>query len=207
MAGGMLATASAPAATAPSSPAEETKTAETEPPPATPRKIVYNAQVTLVVENLSGFDEKFSKLIKESDGYVSQTDQSTQAESQRHAFLDICETKTGDVARRACESALLPGAADEVAVFKRRGLLLQADNQLSPALDAYMAAAHLDPGDRSVALAIVSLSGSTGRQDALTLAARGRALMTLGRASEALEPLRRTRRRGQQRRLAKGNLM
>jgi tetratricopeptide (TPR) repeat protein len=85
---------------------------------------------------------------------------------------------------------LLPGAPDEVTVFKRRGLLLQTDNQLSPALDAYMAAAHLDPGDRSVALAIVSLSGSTGRQDALTLAARGRALMTLGRASEALEPLR-----------------
>jgi tetratricopeptide (TPR) repeat protein len=112
------------------------------------------------------------------------------AESQRQAFLDICETKTGDVARLACESALLPGAPDEVTVFKRRGLLLQADNQLSPALDAYMAAAHLEPGDRSVALAIVSLSGSTGRQDALTLAARGRALMTLGRASEALEPLR-----------------
>jgi tetratricopeptide (TPR) repeat protein len=112
------------------------------------------------------------------------------AESQRHAFVDTCETKAGDVARRACESALLPGAPDEVTVFKRRGLLLQADNQPSAALDAYMAAAHLDPGDRSVALAIVSLSGSTGHQDALTLAARGRALMTLGRASEALEPLR-----------------
>jgi tetratricopeptide (TPR) repeat protein len=112
------------------------------------------------------------------------------AESQRHAFLDTCETKAGDVASRACESALLPGAPDEVTVFKRRGLLLQADNQPSPALDAYMAAAHLDPRDRSVALAIVSLSGSTGHQDALTLAARGRALMTLGRASEALEPLR-----------------
>jgi tetratricopeptide (TPR) repeat protein len=69
-------------------------------------------------------------------------------------------------------------------------LLLQADNQLSPALDAYMAAARLDPGDHSVALAIVSLSDSTGRQDALTLAARGRALMALGRPSEALEPLR-----------------
>jgi tetratricopeptide (TPR) repeat protein len=68
-------------------------------------------------------------------------------------------------------------------------LLLQADNQPSPALDAYMAAARLDSGDRSVALAIVSLSSSTGRQDAFTLAARGRALMTLGRASEALEPL------------------
>ena len=112
------------------------------------------------------------------------------AESQRRAFLDTCETKVGDAARRACESAWLPGAPDEVTVFRRRGLLLQADNQLSPALDAYMAAARLDPGDHSVALAIVSLSDSTGRQDALTLAARGRALMALGRPSEALEPLR-----------------
>jgi tetratricopeptide (TPR) repeat protein len=112
------------------------------------------------------------------------------AESQRHTFLDTCETKTGDAAMRACESAWLPGAPDEVTVFKRRGMLLQADNQLSPALDAYMAAARLDPNDHSVALAIVSLSDSTGRQDALTLAARGRALIALGRPSEAVEPLR-----------------
>jgi hypothetical protein len=41
-----------------------------------------------------------------------------------------------------------------------------------------------------VALAIVSLSDSTGRQDALTLAARGAALVTLGRSSEAVGPLR-----------------
>jgi tetratricopeptide (TPR) repeat protein len=112
------------------------------------------------------------------------------AESQRRMFLDTCETKTGDAAMRACESAWLPGAQDEVTVFKRRGMLLQADNQLSPALDAYMGAARLDPNDHSVALAIVSLSDSTGRQDALTLAARGRALIALGRPSEALEPLR-----------------
>jgi tetratricopeptide (TPR) repeat protein len=112
------------------------------------------------------------------------------AESQRRTFLDTCETKTGDAAMRACESAWLPGVPDEVTVFKRRGMLLQADNQLSPALDAYMGAARLDPNDHSVALAIVSLSDSTGRQDALTLAARGRALIALGRPSEALEPLR-----------------
>jgi tetratricopeptide (TPR) repeat protein len=112
------------------------------------------------------------------------------AESQRRTFLDTCATKTGDAALRACESAWLPGAPDEVTVFRRRGMLLQADNQLSPALDAYMAAARLDPGDHSVALAIVSLSDSTGRQDALTLAARGRALIALGRPAEALQPLR-----------------
>jgi tetratricopeptide (TPR) repeat protein len=111
------------------------------------------------------------------------------AESQRRAFLDACETQAGDPARRACDSAWLPGAPDEVSVFKRRGLLMQTDNQPSRALDAYMAAARLDPRDHGVALAIVSLSGSTGRQDALTLAARGRAFMSLGRPSEAIEPL------------------
>jgi tetratricopeptide (TPR) repeat protein len=112
------------------------------------------------------------------------------AESQRRTFLDTCATRTGDAALRACESAWLPGAPDEATVFRRRGMLLQADNQLSPALDAYMAAARLDPGDHSVALAIVSLSDSTGRQDALTLAARGRALVALGRPAEALQALR-----------------
>jgi tetratricopeptide (TPR) repeat protein len=112
------------------------------------------------------------------------------AESQRNTFLDTCETKTGEAARRACGSAWLPGAPDELTVFRRRGLLLQDDNQPSQALDAYMAAARLDPRDRSVALAIVSLSDSTQRQDALTLAARGRALMALGRPAQALEPLR-----------------
>jgi tetratricopeptide (TPR) repeat protein len=112
------------------------------------------------------------------------------AESQRNTFLDTCETKTGEAARRACGSAWLPGAPDELTVFRRRGLLLQDDNQPSPALDAYMAAARLDPRDRSVALALVSLSDSTQRQDALTLAARGRALMALGRPAQALEPLR-----------------
>ena len=112
------------------------------------------------------------------------------AEAQRRTFVDTCETKTGDAALRACKSAWLAGAPDEGTVFRRRGMLLQADNQLSPALDAYVAAARLDPGDRSVALAIVSLSDSTGRQDALTLAARGRALVALGRPSEALVPLR-----------------
>jgi tetratricopeptide (TPR) repeat protein len=112
------------------------------------------------------------------------------AESERRMLLDTCETKEGEVARRACESAWLPGSPDEEMLFKRRGMLLQADNRPSAALDAYMAAGRLNPGDPSVALAIVSLSDSTGRQDALTLASRGSALLALGRASEAVVPLR-----------------
>jgi hypothetical protein len=41
-----------------------------------------------------------------------------------------------------------------------------------------------------VALAIVALTDSTGRRDALALAARGSSLLTLGRATEALQTLR-----------------
>jgi hypothetical protein len=112
------------------------------------------------------------------------------AQSQRQMLLDTCLAQPGEVAERACESAWLPGAPDEVTLFKRRGLLLQQEGHLSAALDAYMAAARLKPGDRNVAHAVVSLSGSTGRKDALTLTAVGTALMTLGHPSAAIPPLR-----------------
>jgi Flp pilus assembly protein TadD len=75
-------------------------------------------------------------------------------------------------------------------VFKRRGLLLQNDNQPGASLDAYLAAARLAPRDRDVARAVVALSGSTERSDAPTLTARGAALMTLGRPADAILALR-----------------
>jgi tetratricopeptide (TPR) repeat protein len=108
------------------------------------------------------------------------------AEQRRRYLLDECETQAGPAAARACESAWLPGAPDEVTVFKRRGLLLQNDNQPGASLDAYMAAARLAPRDRDVARAVVALSGSTERSDAPTLTARGAALMTLGRPADAI---------------------
>jgi len=112
------------------------------------------------------------------------------AESQRHALLETCETHVGETALRACESVLLRGAPDEALVLRRTGLLLQSDNQLARALDVYMAAQRLRPDDHSVAQAIVSLSDSTGRKDALTLTARGTAFMTLDKPAEAMETLR-----------------
>jgi tetratricopeptide (TPR) repeat protein len=112
------------------------------------------------------------------------------AQLQRHSFLVVCETQVGEVAESACESAWLPGAPDEAAVFKRRGLLLQSDDQLSAALDAYMAAARLGPRDRGVARAIVGLSATIDRKEASTLTARGAALMTLGHPAEAVASLR-----------------
>lgn len=111
------------------------------------------------------------------------------AETQRRAFLETCQSATGEAALQACQSALLPGNGDEFAIRKRTGILLQASSQPAAALDSYIAANLLRHGDRSVALAIVSLSASAERKDALTLAARGSALLTLGRALEALTPL------------------
>lgn len=111
------------------------------------------------------------------------------AQTQRREFLETCQSATGQVALQACQWALLPGSDDEFAIRKRTGVLLQAANQPAAALDSYVAASLLKRGDRSVALAIVALSAGSGRNDALTLAARGSALLTLGRALEALTPL------------------
>jgi tetratricopeptide (TPR) repeat protein len=112
------------------------------------------------------------------------------AQGHRRSLLHECETEAGAAAERACESAWLPGAPDEVMVFKRRGLLLQNDNQPGASLDAYLAAARLAPRDRDVASAVVALSGASDRLDAPTLTARGAALLTLGRAADAILPLR-----------------
>jgi len=112
------------------------------------------------------------------------------AQGQRLSVLHECETETGAAAERACQSAWLPGAPDEVMVFKRRGLLLQNDNRPDASLDAYLAAARLAPRDRDVARAVVASSGGTDRPDASTLTARGAALLTLGRPAEAIPFLR-----------------
>jgi len=112
------------------------------------------------------------------------------AEGQRRSLLHDCETEAGSVAEQACEAAWLPGAPDEVRVFKRRGLLLQNDNQPGASLDAYLAAARLAPRDRDVARAVVALSGGMEALDAPTLTARGAAQMTLGRPADALLSLR-----------------
>lgn len=111
------------------------------------------------------------------------------AQLQRQTLLRTCMTQAGDVGIRACESAWLPGAPDEVAMFKRRGLLLQ-DGSPVAALDAYMSAARLAPRDRDVARAVVDLSGSLDAKGAAILTARGAAFMALHRPQDAAIPLR-----------------
>ena len=72
----------------------------------------------------------------------------------------------------------------------RIALLQQSTNQAPQALDTYIAANSLRPGDKGVALAILVLLDSTQRKDAIALAARGSSLVTLGRAREAVAALR-----------------
>jgi CheY-like chemotaxis protein len=58
-----------------------------------------------------------------------------------------------------------------------------------PALDAFIAADLIKQDDQSVALAVVALTDSTGRKDALALEARGAALLTLHRPTESIRAL------------------
>jgi tetratricopeptide (TPR) repeat protein len=112
-----------------------------------------------------------------------------QAEVQRQGLLTTCNDSGGDQALHACEAGLLRGSADEPAVLRRLAILLQDDNQPARALDYYMALARVSPGDPGAALAIVSLSDSTGRRDPVTLQARGSALLALKRPADAVAPL------------------
>ncbi len=110
--------------------------------------------------------------------------------SQRQALLKRCTDADGDAALQACKSVLVKGAPNEFEITVRMALLQQSTNQASQALDSYIAANSLRHGDKGVALAILALLQSTQRKDAIALAARGTSLVTLGRAHEALAPLR-----------------
>jgi tetratricopeptide (TPR) repeat protein len=110
--------------------------------------------------------------------------------SQHQALLKRCTDGDGDAALQACRSVLVKGAPNEFDITVRMALLQQGSNQASQALDSYIAANSLRHGDKGVALAILALLQSTQRKDAIALAARGSSLVTLGRAHEALAPLR-----------------
>jgi tetratricopeptide (TPR) repeat protein len=112
------------------------------------------------------------------------------AQTQRQAALAQCQKSSGEVALQACQGALLRGSDDEFAVQSRMALLYQQSNQPAPALASYIAANSVKPGDRGVALGIIALTDSSPRNDAIALAARGSALLTLKRGKEALVALR-----------------
>lgn len=112
------------------------------------------------------------------------------ARSRRQALTQKCADEDGEPALQACQAVLIKGSANEFEVTLRIALLQQSVHQPAAALDSYIAANALQPGNRSVALAILALLDSTQRQDALALLARGSSLTTLGRAGEALAGLR-----------------
>jgi tetratricopeptide (TPR) repeat protein len=128
-----------------------------------------------------------ASLLPSDDGVKSKL---AAAESQREALVSQCEGNADTGAADACQAALLRGSQDEFALLRRRGILLQSLGKPEQALDAFIAANVLKQNDKSVALAIVALTDSTGRRDAMALAARGTSLLTLGRATEALQALR-----------------
>ena len=111
------------------------------------------------------------------------------AEAQREGLAAQCQVSADAAAADACQAALLRGSTDEFTLLKRRGILLQSFDKPAQALDAFIAASVLKQDDPSVALAVVALTDSTGRKDALGLAARGNALLLLDRPTEAVRAL------------------
>jgi tetratricopeptide (TPR) repeat protein len=110
--------------------------------------------------------------------------------AQRLEQQKRCAEGQGDAALQACLAVVVKGAPNEFDLTKRIAILQQSTNQPVRALDAYIAANALHPGDKSVALAILTLLNSTKRDDAVALAAKGSSLLTLGRPAEAVAPLR-----------------
>jgi hypothetical protein len=58
-------------------------------PPAVPRKIIYNAQVTLVAESLTTFEAELTRLVAESGGYVAETDVSGVSHERRQGTWKV----------------------------------------------------------------------------------------------------------------------
>jgi tetratricopeptide (TPR) repeat protein len=110
----------------------------------------------------------------------------TSAQALRRTVEQRCMSADGEAALGACQSVLAKGMANEFDLLRRIGVLQQAANQPAKALDTYIVANSLRRGDKAVALAIVALVESTGRSDALALAARGSSLVTLGKVREGI---------------------
>lgn len=113
------------------------------------------------------------------------------AESKRLALRAVCESGADESARHACDAALLPGAADEAKILRRRAEISEALRRPGDALDDLLAAQRLTPQDQEVATAILRLGDVTRRDDVATLTGRGSALLALGRPADAVIPLQR----------------
>jgi len=152
--------------------------------------LIAKGDALLKASKLAEAEQAYRRARQVSPENARAVNQLAVAQTQRQAAQAQCLKGTGDDALNACQSALLPGADEEFAIQSRMGSLYQQRNQSAPALAAFIAANTLKPGDRGVALGIVSLTDAGSGNDAVALVARGSALLTLNRGKEALPPLR-----------------
>lgn len=82
------------------------------------------------------------------------------AEAQRLALRGVCESRADETARHACDAALLPGAADEPTILRRRAEINEALKRPADALDDLLAAQRLMPQDPAIASAVLRLRQS-----------------------------------------------
>jgi Domain of unknown function (DUF4349) len=69
--------------------ASETGAGESSVPSALPRKIIYNAQVELVVESIATVADELTRLVKASGGYISETDVLSYSHARRMATWKV----------------------------------------------------------------------------------------------------------------------
>jgi hypothetical protein len=53
------------------------------------RKIIYDARIELVVDSLNATEQAISKMIRENDGFLAESDQSSLAQNQRRAIWRV----------------------------------------------------------------------------------------------------------------------
>ena len=104
--------------------------------------------------------------------------------------MERCEEGTDDAALQACQGALSIGAEDEFSLHSRDRTAESAAWRTRASTHFLHRGPPLRPGDRGVALGLVALTEGNAHSDAVALAARGSALITLRRGGEALAALR-----------------
>jgi tetratricopeptide (TPR) repeat protein len=158
--------------------------------PGDPALLIAKAEAQHATSGLAPALETYHEVLALFPDHAGASARLRALQSERETLLATCLDMAGEEALSACDGALIPGAADELEIHKRRGLLLQQAGRPAQALEAYIAADNLRRGDRTTATAIAALTQSTGRSDAIALAANGSAQLTLGRVNEAVRVLR-----------------
>lgn len=78
-----------PMSPADKAPAKAPQESGSETTPALPRKIIYNAQIDLVVESLTAAESQIMQLLKSNGGYVSETEMTTYPAAPRSATWKV----------------------------------------------------------------------------------------------------------------------